>query len=231
MTPKIFHFVWIGDESAEPTSIIDAWRARHPDWTVKVYRNAEALSGDWRFSAEIAEFHRRKRYPGAADLIRWEALLREGGIAVDADMLCFQTLPDWLLRCSLAACWDNTRPEGDLLINSFVMARPKDPVIGAVLDEIGREPIRYDRWSWSRMRRKPYGEWQTTGPVPFTRVVKRMRPTHFTALPSHFFHPRRRDGAVYDGGGPVFGEQLWGSTLGKAHQLKDLAEKLEAPHE
>lgn len=213
--PKIFHVVWIGDESREPVAAINSWREHHPDFELRVYRNAEADAGPWRFAEAIAEFRRRKRYPGAADLMRWEVLHREGGVTLDADGICVARLPEWLLDCGMAACWDNTFPEGDMLSNGVVLAKPGNTTVGAILDEIGAKPIRYDKWSWSRFGPKPYGEWQTTGPGPLTRVVKSRRPTDFTALPSHFFIPSRRDGQRYDGGGPVVCDQLWASTQGK----------------
>lgn len=220
--PKIMHFVWIGDESREPVSAIESWRRHHPDFDIRVHRNAEALSGRWRFARDIETFHRLKRYPGAADLMRWELLYETGGIALDADSACLRPLPDWLLDCALAACWDNSVPEGDLLSNGFVLAEARDPTIGALIDAIASKPIKFEKWSWSRMAPKPYGEWQTTGPVPFTDAVKRLRPSNFTALPSHFLIPRRRDGVAYDGGGPVFADQIWSSTQDLNEQLDDL---------
>ena len=213
--PKIFHFVWIGDESREPRAAIESWRAAHPDFEIRVYRNAEADGLGWRFKSEIDEFRRRGRYPGAADLLRWEALYEHGGVAVDADSVCGERLPDGLLNCACAACWDNTFPEGEMLSNGFVSANARHPLIGAIIEEIASKPIKFDKWSWSRFGPKPYGEWQTTGPAPFTRVVKRLRPTDFSALPSHFFLPNRRDSGRYDGGGPVFADQLWASTHGQ----------------
>lgn len=220
--PRILHFVWLGDPEREPRAAIDSWRVHHPDFEIKVHRDAEADAGGWRFQAEIDEFRGRRRYPGAADLMRWEVLFAEGGVALDADSVCLGPLPDWLLACACAACWDNTFPEGHMLSNGFVLARPRHPIIGAVLDDIGAKPVKFDKWSWSRLGPKPFGEWQTTGPGPFTRVVKRMRPTDFSALPSHFFLPRRRDGGQYDGGGPVFADQLWASTHGQGAETDAL---------
>ncbi len=223
--PKILHFVWLGDETREPVAAIDSWRKWHPDFEIRVYRNADADERPWRFSEAIAEFRQRKRYPGAADLIRWEVLFAEGGAAIDADSVCLGRLPDWLLDCALAACWDNTFPEGHMLSNGYVQAHPGDPTIGAVIEEIAAQPIRFDKWSWSRMKPKPYGEWQTTGPGPFTKIVKHRRPTNFSALPSHLFLPNRRDGGRYDGGGPVLADQLWASTHGQGADTDALTQE------
>lgn len=223
--PKIFHVVWIGDETREPRAAIASWAERHPDFDLRVYRNAEADAGPWRFKADIDEFRRRGRYPGAADLMRWEVLLRDGGVALDADSVCLARLPDWLLDCGMAACWDNTFAEGEMLSNGVVLATPNNPTVAAILDEIGSKPIKYDKWSWSRMGPKPYGEWQTTGPGPLTRAVKQRRPTDFTALPSHFFIPSRRDGERYSGGAPVIADQLWASTQGKGRETDALTQE------
>jgi len=235
--PQIFHFVWVGDAAQEPVAAIDTWRQHHPDWEVRVYRNDDvfkngALNGrEWRHRRLIDAFAARGEYCGVADLVRWEMLWRDGGIALDADFICFAPLPQWLLDCEIAAAWaceDN--PEGDLLSNGFVSAMPQHSIIGAVQDRIETTAARLTRWSWSRMKRKNIGAWKTVGPTPFTQVVKETRFQNFTALPSHFFMPVRRDGSVYSGGGPVLGEQLWASSYSINDRLQDVVAERLAKH-
>lgn len=211
--PKIFHFVWVGDETREPKEAIKTWKTAHPDWETRVYRNAEAFSGDWMFSDLIEAFRARQEWPGVADVIRWEALYHHGGMTVDADSVCLRPLPDWLLDCEVAACWDNTLGEGELLANGFVLARPKNFLIEETLRQVRQHSKKLERWSWSRMRRVPIGAWKIVGPTPFTQALRATRYVNFTALPSHFFLSKRRDGQEYSGGGPVFARHFWGSTV------------------
>ncbi len=223
--PKIFHFVWIGDESKEPKELINSWKELHPDFEVRVYRNKDLNEGNWKFKDAMMHFYNLGKYCGAADLMRWEMLYEHGGIALDADSLCLNRLPDWLLECGTTACWDNTQVEGQLLSNGFVSAQKNAPIIGDLLKKFEDEGIQYTRWSWSRMKRINLSPWKSVGPKPFTEVAlgnKKNRRLELTALPSHFLLPMRNDGKEYANGGPVYAYQFWGTTTEKDLNDKEL---------
>ncbi len=215
--PKIFHVVWIGDESKEPKELINSWVELHPDFELRVYRNKDLEEIDWKFKDAMMHYIELGKYCGAADLMRWQMLYEYGGITLDADSLCVNRLPDWLLDCETAACWDNGQVEGQLLNNGFVVAKPNASIIGDILKKFEKEGIRYTRWSWSRMKRINLSPWKAVGPMPFTEVAlgsKKNRRTGLTALPSHFLHPMRGDGVEYTGGGPVYAYHYWLTTTG-----------------
>ena len=56
--------------------------------------------------------------------------------------------------------------------------------------------------------------WKTVGPMRLTQAHRRYGYSELTILPSHFFIPEHFSGARYDGGGPVYARQHWGSTKG-----------------
>lgn len=224
-TPKIFHFVWVGDESKEPKALIASWKKHNPDAEIRVYRNDDLFNGEWHFKDHMLRYFKEGHFCGVADLIRWEVLYKYGGIALDADSLCLRALPDWFFDCELVSCWDNTQIEGELISNGFVLVPPKSDIIKSVMDKIDNDGVKFWRWSWSRMKRIRVGAWRTVGPVPYTDVIlslgdKKNRMHRATILPSHFFLPERSDGVRYTGNGPVYAHQFWGSTT-KKEDLND----------
>ena len=44
---------------------------------------------------------------GVADIMRYEILFNEGGIALDADSLCLRPLEDWVLEPAAFAAWEH----------------------------------------------------------------------------------------------------------------------------
>lgn len=200
MIPRLFHFVWIGDESRRPDQYIGTWRQRHPDVVVKVWGN-DALQGrHWINAAHMRDFAARE-LPGVADLMRWEILLQEGGVAIDADSICLQRLPDWLFDCEMFASWENELARPGLIASGTVGSMPNNPFIADLIEAIRSEPSLAGRMAW-----------QATGPLRLTEMHRRRNYANLTLLPSHFFLPRHYSGIVYAGSGPIYADQCWDST-------------------
>ena len=98
----MIHIVWIGDESKRPDDCIDTWRKFHE---VRVWGNDDLKNRSWFNAKHMMEFTRRELC-GVADMMRYEILYEEGGIAVDADSICERKLEDWMFETPIAA-WEN----------------------------------------------------------------------------------------------------------------------------
>lgn len=129
MIPKIVHYVWLG--GAPPTALGDrclaSWRQHLPGWKILLW-NEENSPMDHPFVRAMME---RKLYAFASDYIRLEALLRHGGLYLDADTelvadptpfikhggltVGLLSLQNRLSKCSLAT--------------NFVAASPGDPFL------------------------------------------------------------------------------------------------------
>lgn len=200
MIPRVIHFVWVGDESRRPDHYIGTWRQHHPDIPIKIWGN-EALQGrSWINAAHMRDFAARE-LSGVADLMRWEILLQEGGIALDADSICLRPLPDWLFDCEMFACWENELARPGLIATGAVGSMPHNPFLAQLVEDIRAEPSLAGRMAW-----------QATGPVRLTEAHRRHGYANLTVLPSHFFLPRHYTGVAYAGGGPVYADQCWDST-------------------
>lgn len=200
MIPRLFHFVWVGDESKRPDHYIGTWNKQHPGIPIKIWGN-DALHGrPWINTEHMRDFATRE-LAGVADLMRWEILLQEGGIALDADSICLEKLPDWLFDCEMFATWENELARPGLIATGAIGSIPNNPFIARIIDDLHQEPSLAGRMAW-----------QATGPGRLSEAHRRYSYGNLTILPSHFFLPRHYTGLAYSGGGPVYADQCWDST-------------------
>jgi mannosyltransferase OCH1-like enzyme len=138
---------------------------------------------------------------GVADLMRWEILLDEGGVAIDADSVCLRRLPDWLFECEMFASAENEVARPGLIATGTVGSIPGNPFVARIVEDIRAEASFAGRLAW-----------ETVGPLRLTEAHRRHQYVNLTVLPSHFFLPRHHTGVVYSGSGPVYADQFWDTT-------------------
>jgi len=59
---------------------------------------------------------------GVADIMRYEILFNEGGIALDADSLCLRPLEDWVLEPAAFAAWEHEHIRPGLIAAAALVA-------------------------------------------------------------------------------------------------------------
>lgn len=126
--PRVLHFIWVGDEAKFPAACVETWRRNHPQYEIQVWGNSELIGMEWQNQRHIDQMLELK-YPrcGVADLMRWEILGREGGIALDADSISLKPLPEWIFECNILAPWENEKERPRLVANGYVRARVGHP--------------------------------------------------------------------------------------------------------
>ena len=201
MIPRTLHVIWVGDESKRPDNCIATWRRHNPDWELRLWGNEELASYGWVNAAHMREMAQRE-LNGVADLMRWEILYNEGGFVVDADSICKRPLEPWLFEGEAMACWENELARPGLIAAGYVASVPDNPFFGQMILDLQKEPTVVDRMAW-----------QSVGPLFLTECHRQYQYSGLTIWPSHFFIPRHFTGTAYTGGGQVFADQAWGSTL------------------
>lgn len=195
--PLRFAAVWItaADGPECPVDDLNTWLHHHPGADLQVLEEQDLVG--MRCETHARAWLAAGDIPAAADMMRYEWLLDSGGIAIDADEICRQRLPDWLLQCNGFACWEHETLRTGLISTAVVGARRDHPVIARALE--------------IALRGKPGVDlaWEATGPGALTRAYDSSR---FSVFPSHFFCPRHYAGTQYAESGPVYGDQLWQST-------------------
>ncbi|WP_091145044.1 glycosyltransferase [Novosphingobium sp. CF614] len=209
MIPKIFHFIWVGDESKRPDNCIDTWRAAHPDWELRLWGNAELDGRAWINARHMAEM-RTREFNGVADMMRWEILHEHGGLVFDADSICSRPLDDALLDCEAFACWESEIARPGLIAAGYFGCAAGNPFVKQIIEDIAVSPSVVQDMAW-----------KTVGPLRLTECYRKFGYTPLRIYPSHYFIPRHFTGVTYQGDDPVYAHQLWGSTLrgyDKLHQ-------------
>lgn len=199
MIPKKLHFVWVGDESKCPHNCINTWQELNPDYEVRIWGNEDYKSYKWENKRHMEEMWKQE-LNGVADIMRYEILYNEGGITLDADSICLRPLEDWLLEPNEFACWENEFVRPGLVAAGYLGSVPKSPFFGQIIANLANEETICNDMAW-----------KTVGPLRVTMSWQEMK-YPMTIYPSHYFIPKHFSGIEYEGNGPVFATQLWGST-------------------
>ncbi|RYG22403.1 MAG: hypothetical protein EON93_25200 [Burkholderiales bacterium] len=201
MIPKLLHFIWVGDQSKCPMNCIDTWRTMNPSWEILLWDNDDFERQDWFNRAHMDAMYGRE-LNGVADMMRWEILHAKGGVLVDADSIALRPLDDDLLDCEAFACWENETARPGLIAAGYFGCEAGNPFVEQIIHDIHDEP--------SVTHAKA---WKTVGPLRLTESYHRYGYAGLRIYPSHYFIPKHFTGLTYQGDGPVYADQLWGSTL------------------
>lgn len=198
--PKIIHIIWIGDETKRPDRWIQTWAKMNPGYELRVWGNAEVTNEEWA-CGDLINAWINKEINGAADILRWEILFRHGGIAFDADSACVRPLEPWLVEPECFAVWENEIRRPGLIATGALGFVPNHMLVANILHDILTDPLPFNGMAWQKL-----------GPQRLTDTIRRLSFQNMTIYPSHFFYPRHYSGLEYEGTGPVFARQYWGST-------------------
>jgi len=207
------HIIWVGDDTKRPDNCIQTWADLNPGWTVKLWGNEDLRTTEWINARHMKDMWSRE-LNGVADLMRWEILYNEGGVAVDADSICVRPLDDWLLEAEALACWENEIARPKLIACGLLACEPQNRFFGQIIQDLNALPTVVNDLAW-----------KTVGPLCLTTAYFKYQYTGLTILPSHFFIPDHFSGVQYSGGGIVYARQEWASTK-RAYDslhLKELA--------
>lgn len=123
MIPKIIHYCWFGENPLPEKykGYIDEWKLLHQDWEIKVW-DERTISFDTPYLITAAK---NKNWANISNLVRLQALDREGGIYLDTDIKLIKPLNDLCNNeCFLGfeAGGDNTN---SLFVNNAVLGSIK----------------------------------------------------------------------------------------------------------
>lgn len=85
MVPKIIHLCWFGDKTypLEVKVCIASWKRLLPDYQIRVWTYEDARAIGCRFIDQALSM---KKWPFAADGVRFYAVYHEGGVYMDSDI-------------------------------------------------------------------------------------------------------------------------------------------------
>lgn len=201
MIPRILHHIWIGPKPA-PTEWMETWPAAHPHWRYFQWGNEDLVNDTWwRNRKQLDWYASRGMWNGAADIMRYEILYMFGGFMPGADCICKKPVDELVSDTfDTYAVYENedVRPG---LITPVYAASKGSPFLRAIIERIGQ------------LRDHDMGEpWQVVGNRLMQDVYESGDWPTMKVWPSHYFNPIHYTGHTYQGDGPIYGEQQWGTT-------------------
>ncbi|MCW3010299.1 MAG: hypothetical protein JWO90_703, partial [Solirubrobacterales bacterium] len=153
--PHTIHRVWLGDAPLPEMAAAfgETWAHHHPGWELRLWRDEDLppLRNQAAFDAAASLAER-------ADIVRYELLLRFGGVYVDTDFECLRSLEPLLEDVEAFTA----SQDGRTLSNSIIGATAGHPLLRALVDALPRAVA-------ERSGRPPN---QVTGPGLLTAVVE-----------------------------------------------------------
>lgn len=195
MIPKLLHRIWVGSEM--PEEFIEygrTWMEHHPTWLHALWTDQDQppMSNVIVKRIDGLELWNKETYDAAprlapknvgqfrADVLRYEILLRQGGVYVDADFECMKPIDPLLTeKVHAFAAWER---EAIWLNNAILGSEPGDQFIASLVQNLAN----------SVKQNKGMRPNVMTGPQYMTRcyraAIRSGRPT-LTTLPRKYFYP------------------------------------------
>lgn len=196
MIPRIIHQVWIGNRPA-PEAWMRTWREKHPDWEYRRWGNREVRTRKWINQKHVDTYWLRGVWHGVADLIRYEILHEFGGFMPSTDSECLLPVDDLFNEPMAYSVYENERAAPGL-ISPLMACEPGNPF---ALDLI----------RGLKAKERLGVPWKTTGNRYMQEMFGKTKHPHHI-YPSHYLNPTHWTGVVYEGPGPVYASQKWGTT-------------------
>lgn len=119
--PRIFHWVWLGDRPLpeQYRGWIDHWLGLHPGWRALLWTDSNRP----RLRNE-AQFVQATKNAQRASILRYEVVLKHGGVYLDCDIQCCRNVEPLLRGLSAFTVED---PDGGSVNNAAFGATPSHP--------------------------------------------------------------------------------------------------------
>lgn len=210
--------IWIGDESKAPRYNFDTWREKHPDWDYRVYGNETLYGRKWKNQGIVDQYLKEKRYPGVADVMRYELLLEHGGFCHPADAECLHNVEELLdPNYDAYAVYENEQVRPGLTSPLYACSAGNE-FCKALVDNLPAVPPHAARGTPDRPSKAP---WQVTGNAYMRTMIARMNYPKLLIWPSYRFIPIHHTGVRYEGNEKVYAVQQFGSTTEAGIGVRD----------
>lgn len=214
MIPKIIHQIWLGS-SKPPSEAMDSWKIKHPDWEYILWDENEIKNQfpNGLYNEEDYERLEHNSYAGQADILRYEILYYFGGIYIDADATCLNSLDDFFLRNDSFGCFESEKYRPNLISNGFLGATKRNKLMKFLVENTSKRSrafTMFPKESWGGHI------WSVYGPMFLTETVFNYNYTSFNTYPSWYFLPTHYQdfNETYSGPDKVYATHEWKSTQG-----------------
>lgn len=201
--PKIIHQIWIGNKEC-PLTFINSVKEKHPYFEHILWTDQEIKKRNMIFSCQ-QRIDEMDEFCGKADIMRYEILYKYGGIYLDADSLCLESIDNFFLENTGFAVYENEKCRPGLIANGTIGFTKEHKLLKDIIEHIKNTEV-----SFSKTHKRP---WQITGPLLLTTKYNTGLYKDVKIYPSYYFYPVHLGGIIYNGHEKVYFNQMWGTTL------------------
>lgn len=114
MIPKIVHLCWFSNDPypVEIKMCLDSWHRIIPDYKIKVWNYEMAKAIGIPFIDEALKAH---KWAFAADVVRFYAVWKDGGVYMDSDIKLFRRFDEFLPENGLVAFSEGNDQHGNVI--------------------------------------------------------------------------------------------------------------------
>jgi hypothetical protein len=200
--PQIIHQIWIGNKPA-PKKLMQTWSIKNPDFEYIYWNEEEIIKRGLQLECH-EKINMINEINGKADIIRWEILYEYGGVFIDADSICVESLDDYFMCKRAFASYENEQVRKGLVATGTMGFYPKHPLCKDIIEWIKSKD--------STDFIQNYPAWHSVGPGVLTRFLETGNYPDFSVFPSHVFLPVHFVGDPYIGHKKVYAHQYWGTN-------------------
>ena len=185
--PGLIHQIWLGPKPlpAQAKAWVAGWRRHHPGWHYQLWRDADAAALDME---NHAAFDAAESFAMKADILRYELLLRYGGLYCDLDFECLRSLKPLLAQVgeeSFGGFEWPTVTHRRSLCNALLGALPGAPFLRHAVEALP-ESVRLHQAERHIHRHETIS--RATGPAFLTRLAVEF--PAITIFPQPVLYPR-----------------------------------------
>jgi len=116
MIPKVIHYIWIGGNPLPKIAekCMESWRRCCPDYEIKRWDESN-LNID--INKYCRDAYNNKKWAFASDVLRYDVLLKEGGIYMDIDVELLKSIDD-LLDCKCFVGFESSELNPGLIMGA-----------------------------------------------------------------------------------------------------------------
>lgn len=158
MIPKVFHRVWLGGK--EMPSYFkewgESWLRHHPGWEMRTWTEKD-LDG-LRNITDL--FCRCSCLAQQSDIVRYEVLLKEGGVYLDTDFECLRNIESLISGTDFFACYQTDKALSNAIFGGIRGHKIFADLVSETKPSFKQSP------------------WNSMGPNFFTPIVRRYPESH-----------------------------------------------------
>ena len=196
MVPKIIHQIWIGPKQM-PLEWMQTWKDKNPTLKYELWTEKRIDELGLKNRKTYDYYVGRQNYAAAGDVVRAEVLERFGGVYLDADLICVNSIENEPFM------------QRDFFAVPELNGRMNNAVIGSVA---GHPIIQEYRKRIGEVTALEPSDCAVGGLLLGRCIHEYLKKDNIEILPVYSFYPKSHRGYYAPPEGKNYAQHLWGAT-------------------